>query len=227
MVDASAPRARRGLRPRARCRRRRRAHGTGRRRRRCRDRARRRASTCCSATTRGCARGLRRSSANGPYAAARMAARRLDHDHVGAEVAEHLAGERGVLRRQLDDAQPVERSADRSSPRDGPPASRTARSRSRHAVLGQLLDLVVVETEDLRQHLSRVCSPGTGRCVRSTSRSPTGGWGCRRRARHPSRGGAPSATDPTRSSPGRGRSDPRGGRPPPPVRPPRATPPRS
>ena len=36
-----------------------------------------------------------------------VTARRLDHDDVGPEVAEHLPGERGMLRRQLDDASPA------------------------------------------------------------------------------------------------------------------------
>ena len=78
-----------------------------------RGRARRCASTCCSSTTTGCARGPASSSTNGPYGAAGVAARRLDDDHVGAEVGEQLARERGVLARELDHAQPVERAASR------------------------------------------------------------------------------------------------------------------
>ena len=38
-----------------------------------------------------------------------MAAGRLDHDHVGAEVGEQLAGERGVLAGQLDDPEAEQR----------------------------------------------------------------------------------------------------------------------
>src|SRR5262249_4887132 len=38
------------------------------------------------------------------------AARRLDQDHVGAEVGEEPPAEGGVLARQLDDPQPIERS---------------------------------------------------------------------------------------------------------------------
>ena len=40
-----------------------------------------------------------------PVGPAGMAAGRFHHDHVGAEVAEHLPGERGVLAGQLDDPQ--------------------------------------------------------------------------------------------------------------------------
>ncbi len=48
-----------------------------------------------------------------PVGAAGVSARRLDDDHVGAEVAEHLARERGLVRGELDHLQPVER-ADRT-----------------------------------------------------------------------------------------------------------------
>ena len=96
-----------------------------------------------------------------------MTARRLDDDHVGAEVAEHLARERGVLRRQLDDLQAVE----------GTGEGVGAWVPSHDAVLRQLLDLGVVEAEELGEHLVVVLAEARAAARRSTSRSRRSGAG--------------------------------------------------
>ena len=117
-----------------------------------------------------------------------MAARRLDHDHVGAEVAEHLPRARGVLARELDDAQSRRARPAVTSTHLRPRAASAISSSSRPS--------------SSRQHVVVVLAEARARRARSTSRSPTGGPGCRRRGRRPSRGGARSARDPHSLVPG-------------------------
>ena len=201
MVEAERGEPRRAARLRARCRR------SAARPRNCsapvvgrRGRARRRASTCCSATTRGCARGPRHVVDERPVGAARVAAGRLDHDHVGAEVGEQLA------RRTRRARSPARRRAGR---RAGP-APRWRRSRHTPS-FAQLRRSRRRRGRGLATARGRCARRGTGRRARSPSRSPTGAPAGRRRARRPSRGGARSATAPTRSVPGSWSMRPRAG----------------
>ena len=140
------------------------------------------------------------SSSERPVRAARMAARRFDDDHVGAEVGEQLARPRGVLARELDDpSAPCERAAViRPSPSVAASAisssSRPSRSRQHLVgVLAQARAAVLDRPVGLRQvhgdavdadvtHLgvvqrpatarTRSC-PGRGRCGPRATRRPT------------------------------------------------------
>ena len=154
-------------------------------------------ATCCSATTRGCARGpaRRRRTGRRRGCGGRRAARPRSR---------RRRGRRAASRRRR-------RARSRARRRGG--LSSAPLIRSRHAVLGQLLDLRRRRGRGSPTAPGRCARRGTGRRARSTSRSPRGGRGGRRRARRPSRGGAPSATAPTRWCRGRGRCALRAGRP--------------
>ena len=138
----------------------------------------------------------------GPVGPARVAAWGLDDDHVGAEVAELLAREGGVFRRQLDHPQSGERPR-RLGPRHSchvtPSSSQCSISASR--ARGSPTARVVVLTQAGAAPLDRPVG------LRQVHGRPS-------TLMPPIRSGAPSARAPTRRCRGRGRSDPP--RPPPP-----------